>query len=101
MELSVEKHDGKNFIKLGDHFEFNDHQAFRDSYKDLKTGESVIIDFRHLSYMDSSGLGMLMAMRKSLGGNGSHIQFINCNEFVLKIFYMVNFEKLFVIPASV
>ena len=89
--------DGKLFtIEITGKFDFNLVQSFRNAYTDVGTDSpKVIIDLRETDYMDSSALGMLLNMKKSLGDSVSSIQITNCKPQIKKILQISRFDKKF------
>ena len=86
--------DGKTLtINISDRFDFEVVQEFRDSYSDHKDID-YIIDMRATEHMDSSALGMLLNMRKSLGDN-TKVSIINCRPQIKKILTISRFDKKF------
>ena len=83
-------------ITLDNQFEFNSVEEFRKAYMENR-GESYIIDFRNTDYMDSSGLGMLLNMRRHLEGKVSEIKLVNCRSQVKKILLISRFDQKFTI----
>lgn len=57
-------------------------------------GEKIIVDAAKMQYISSSGLRVLMMMRKSLKDNGS-LQVINCSQEVKDIFEVTGFDSMF------
>ncbi|WP_194755377.1 STAS domain-containing protein [Aliidiomarina indica] len=91
--------DGKHFIiHVKGTFDFSVVHDFRQAYEGLseKIG-TVIVDFRETEYIDSSALGMLLNMRKSLGAGSRSIHLVNCRPDVRKVLDISRFDKLFVI----
>lgn len=100
MSLTTEyANEGKQFIiHVTGRFDFSRVQEFRKSYDGMKDSvRQVVIDFRKTEYIDSSGLGMLLNMRKSLGVDGRSYYLINCSASVRKVLSISRFDKLFVI----
>jgi anti-anti-sigma factor len=89
--------DGKLFtIEIKGKFDFNLVQSFRHAYSEV--GESspmVVIDLRETDYMDSSALGMLLNMKKSLGDSVTGIRITNCKPQIKKILQISRFDKNF------
>ena len=86
--------DGKTLtINISGRFDFEVVQEFRDSYSDHKDID-YIIDTRATEHMDSSALGMLLNMRKSLGDN-TKVSIINCRPQIKKILTISRFDKKF------
>ncbi|MBC3420365.1 MULTISPECIES: STAS domain-containing protein [unclassified Pseudomonas] len=83
-------------IKVKGRFDFGKHQEFRDAYERLDpTPNSVVVDLKDATYLDSSALGMLLLLRDHAGGERSDIKVINTSSDVRKILAISNFEKLF------
>ncbi len=89
--------DGKTCtIQVNGKFDFNLVQAFRAAYSDIGEGQpKLIVDLRDTEYMDSSALGMLLNMKKSLGDNVTGIQIANCRPQIKKILQISRFDKKF------
>lgn len=86
--------DGKDLtIGIVGRFDFELVQEFRAAYAD-KSAANYIIDMRSTEHMDSSALGMLLNMRKSLGEN-ANITIINCRPQIKKILTISRFDKKF------
>ncbi|MFC3032386.1 STAS domain-containing protein [Pseudoalteromonas fenneropenaei] len=89
--------DGKTLtIQIRGKFDFNLVQSFRQAYAELSANtEKVVIDLRETDYMDSSALGMLLNMKKTLGDTVSSIHITNCRPQLKKILQISRFDKKF------
>ncbi|MFT5164465.1 MAG: anti-anti-sigma factor [Alteromonadaceae bacterium] len=89
--------DGKTFtIQIKGKFDFNVVQAFRAAYENVGDGKpKVLVDLRETEYMDSSALGMLLNMQKSLGDTVESIRIGNCRAQIKKILQISRFDKKF------
>lgn len=86
--------DGKTLtISINGRFDFEIVQEFRNAYAEHKN-LNYIIDMRATEHMDSSALGMLLNMRKSLG-DSARIAIINCRPQIKKILTISRFDKKF------
>ena len=94
---SVISEDGSKLtIAIKGRFDFAKHQAFRDAYEKLHTKpQSVVVDLKEATYLDSSALGMLLMLRDYAGGDESDIRVINCSLDVSKTLDISNFNQLF------
>jgi anti-anti-sigma factor len=93
-ELSSDKK--KLTISVKGRFDFGRHQEFRESYERLNDRpESVVVDLKEATYLDSSALGMLLLLRDHAGGDDADVRVINCSPDVGKILAISNFHKLF------
>lgn len=85
-------------IAIKGKFDFSLVQEFRQAYSHIgETQPTVIIDLRETEYLDSSALGMLLNMRKSLGSSVRGIQLINARPEVKRILDISRFDKMFTI----
>lgn len=82
-------------IAISGRFDFEIVQEFRGAYAEKKFN-TYVIDMRSTEHMDSSALGMLLNMRKSLG-DSAHITIINCRPQIKKILTISRFDKKFII----
>ncbi|MFD2643361.1 STAS domain-containing protein [Pseudomonas japonica] len=88
--------DGKKLtIRIKGRFDFGRHQEFRESYERTNKPDSVVVDLKDATYLDSSALGMLLMLRDHAGGDQAQISVINTNSDVRKILAISNFERLF------
>ncbi|WP_419149525.1 STAS domain-containing protein [Pseudoalteromonas 'SMAR'] len=89
--------DGKTLtIQIRGKFDFNLVQSFRQAYADIGNNtDKVVVDLRETDYMDSSALGMLLNMKKTLGTSVSSIQISNCRPQLKKILQISRFDKKF------
>ncbi|ROL62853.1 STAS domain-containing protein [Pseudomonas vranovensis] len=89
--------DGRKLtISVKGRFDFGKHQEFRDCYeRSEKRPDSVVVDLKEATYLDSSALGMLLLLRDHVGGDDSEIRVVNTSSDVRKILAISNFDKLF------
>ena len=89
--------DGQTFtIQIKGKFDFNLVQTFRSAYNELNDElDQVVVDLRETEYMDSSALGMLLNMQKSLGNKVESIKISNCRPQIKKILQISRFDKKF------
>lgn len=86
-------------IILGETFDFNCVEDFRNAYVDTEVGQrkSYIIDFKNTHYIDSSALGMLINLQKYAQEHDSDVRLINPNPQIRKILAISRFDKKFLI----
>lgn len=83
-------------IAIKGRFDFAKHQEFRAAYeKSVSKPDSVVVDLKEATYIDSSALGMLLLLRDHVGGDDAQIQVINSSNDVRKTLTISNFNKLF------
>lgn len=85
-------------ITVQGRFDFSALQAFRSAYETLEApAERYVIDLKDSEYLDSSALGMLLALRDFAGGDSANIKIINCKPDVRKILVITKLDELFTI----
>lgn len=77
-------------------FDFSCLQQFRASYEKFSPKpKHYIIDLKEADYLDSSALGMLLALKDFAGNDGTSFKIINCNTDVRKILAVTKLDELF------
>ena len=61
------------------------------------TGHDIVIDCSKLEYISSSGLRILLNIRKNAGSRGSKVTICHINNDIRKVFQMTGFTSLFTI----
>ena len=59
------------------------------------TGHDIIIDCEKLEYISSSGLRILLGIRKNASAVGSKVKILNLSDDIRKVFNMTGFSALF------
>ncbi len=83
-------------LKVPQRFTFNDHKVFRSLTQDVAQLTTVIVDFLHCDYLDSSALGMLLMLRD----RAREVVLINATGDVSTVLDIANFAKLFAIRKN-
>lgn len=94
---STLSNDGKELIiHVNGRFDFSSLQLFRNAYESSKGEPSAYtIDLGGSDYVDSSALGMLLALRDYAGGDSAKIKIVNCNNDIKKILVVTKLDELF------
>ncbi|MFT5839126.1 MAG: anti-anti-sigma factor [Flavobacteriales bacterium] len=83
-------------IFIEEKFDFGKVQEFRLAYSEgSENVNSIVINLQKTEYMDSSALGMLLNMQKSLKDSVSSFKIMHCRPQVLKILQIARFGKKF------
>ena len=98
--MSLEKtlsSDGKTLtILMDEKFDFGKVQDFRVAYgTDTENVTEIVIDLANTEYMDSSALGMLLNMQKTMMNQVQKFSIVNCRPQVAKILKISRFDKKF------
>ena len=70
-------------------------QTFLDEITDSST-----LNFIHLEYISSAGLGILLKTQKRLAGSGAALRIINVNNQIHDVFHYSGFHAIFDIEAK-
>lgn len=96
VETDFSQEGKKLTIKVKGRFDFGKHQEFRNAYeRQGQRPETVVVDLKEATYLDSSALGMLLLLRDHAGGDESDIRVVHASPDVRKILAISNFDKLF------
>ena len=77
-------------------FDFSILNEFREAYSAVDARHArVVVNFHKVTSIDSSALGMLLNMQRTLDKADSEIALINCTQDVKKILQIVRFDKKF------
>lgn len=100
--MTLETHfsdvDGCLTISPSEKFDFASVHEFKAAYTEEQHKiKKVIVDLSKTEYMDSSALGMLLNMQKSLKDNVSDFEIVNSRPQVRKILEISRFDKKFTI----
>src|ERR1700722_6383080 len=83
-------------ITVQGRFDFSSLQQFRNAYEKVAPKpKSYIIDLKESDYLDSSALGMLLALRDYAGGDEANIRVVGANPDVKKILVITKLDELF------
>ena len=64
-----------------------------DEYE--KSKSDIVLDFSHVSFMDSTGLGVLISIQKVLNDDGYKLRIVNVDPKLKKIFVITELEEVF------
>lgn len=64
-----------------------------DEYE--KSKSDIVLDFSHVSFMDSTGLGILISIQKVLNDDGYKLRIVNVDPKIKKIFVITELEEVF------
>jgi HptB-dependent secretion and biofilm anti anti-sigma factor len=85
-------------IAVEGRFDFSQHKAFREAYKDADPKSSrFVIDLSGAAYLDSSALGMLLLLREFVGSDRDRVRITGASDDVARVLKIANFDKLFTV----
>lgn len=66
-----------------------------------KAGQEVIVDLEHVTYMDSTGLGLFIGALKSAKENDSKLRLVNIQDRVYRLFQITGLDEIMDIKAAI
>lgn len=93
--MDILNKDGKIFID-GEFDIYNAHEArtkILEAYENNKS--DIVLDFSGVSFMDSTGLGILISIQKIMEEEGHKIKIVNVDNKIKKIFVITELDKVF------
>jgi anti-sigma B factor antagonist len=104
LELSVSKQgDGANpVVTVSGEVDVYSAPALRDGLTELlESGTSVVVDLTDVGFLDSTGLGALVAARTTAAEHGAELPLVCTHQRILKLFTITGLDGVFHIHSSV
>jgi anti-sigma B factor antagonist len=105
VELSVSQQsvDGYPVLAVRGEVDVYSASALKDSLSDLLATEAkaVVVDLTEVGFLDSTGLGALVAARTTASESGSRLPVVCDRERILKLFRITGLDGVFEIYATV
>ncbi len=97
MEMNVEKIGDVAVVTLpGEHLDVSNVKAFkRDVAPAIEANSRVVFDLRHLRFVDSSGLGALLACLRQMNRAGGDLKLCEVSKPVRALFELVRMHRIF------
>ncbi len=77
-----------------------DHHSARWLRSDIDTAisdkspEKLVLDFSGVSFMDSSGVGLVMGRYKNMAGRGGTVRLVNMPDYIQKVMELAGMDRL-------
>ncbi len=84
-------------ISLEGELDVENSTSFRSKVRNKESSEhpNLVIDLTKVNYIDSSGLGALIALQKDARFNGGALSVVGASEQIKRVMKMTNLDKLF------
>ncbi|WP_456399583.1 STAS domain-containing protein [Mesoaciditoga sp.] len=101
--MEIEKKKGYLIVSLNGEFDIESSQTLKEEVRKNLTSENsnIVIDLTKVSYVDSSGLGTLIALQKDARFNGGSLSIVGASEQIKRVMKMTNLDKLFDFYTSI
>jgi anti-sigma B factor antagonist len=101
-EIKVEYGFGKTFITFGDAPILEEHEIkkLKDALvsiidEDENKNKELILNFANVELMSSAFLGLLINIHKRVSERNGHLQLLNVNSNIYKVFEITRLDKVF------
>lgn len=77
--------------------------SFKNDLKEAMAKQGcyeILVDLNGVTFMDSSGLGLLISLFKEVNENNGHIVFFNMQDYILKLVRLVRLDQVFLIAMT-
>jgi anti-sigma B factor antagonist len=104
VELSVTRHGDSNVpvVAVSGEVDVYAAPALRDGLTDLlQDGSSVVVDLTEVGFLDSTGLGALVAARTAAADKGGTLPLVCTHQRILKLFTITGLDGVFNIYNTV
>ena len=91
MDFSISRRKDRLIVKIGGELDHHNSKTVRENVDiEIKAGtvKTLVFDFENLSFMDSSGIGIIMGRFQLMKLYGGSVLIENAPEYVKKIIYM-------------
>lgn len=103
MTISTSIQNDLAVISVKGRFKYDLTRPFRDATEQIASQPSVRrieVDLADATYMDSSALGLLLALRDAVRARGMSIQLTNVRGNVRQVLDLARFDRLFAISGE-
>src|SRR5690625_5053755 len=96
LEISVDQTDDKSIVVASGEIDVYTADKLKEKLLPLteEKGELVQVDLQHVTYMDSTGLGVFISAYKSAKANGTEMELINARDRVLRLFIITGLHEI-------
>jgi anti-sigma B factor antagonist len=102
LELSESAADGCAVLAVGGEVDVYSSPAFRARMLELLDADpQLVVDLSGLAFIDSTGLGVLVAARNRALENGGAVAFVCTQDRVLKLLRITGLDSVFDVHATV
>lgn len=96
--IMIENAGPRATVHLSGRFDFECVLPFRQAVRPVledPQAETVVVDFANVTYVDSSGLGILLLLREQAGERSKAVVLARCSSDLQRILAIAQFDRLF------
>jgi len=97
--IKKETHENSTNVYLSGEVDIYTSKSFKEELNNIvdSTKQDLVIDFKDLNYIDSTGLGILVGALKKVKQNNKEVYITNIKDNIKKLFIITGLDKLFII----
>lgn len=97
MDISIREHGDNKIIGVSGEVDLYNVSELKNALFGLTDGSnsSVVVDMKEVNYMDSSGIGALVAGQKKMKAHNGSFALMNISDDVLNILKLATLDKFF------
>lgn len=99
MEITVQNNPENITAVINGSFDTLAAEQAEPTVKDLESlaSKPIVMDCNNLDYIASSGLRVLLRLRKACAAQGQQVTLLGVNENIMEILKITNFDTMFII----
>ena len=101
LKVHAKKLDAVDVLSLEGQIVHGDTEILRGCVQLASGTSDIILDFSNVKTVDAHGLGVLLQLREQTLAKGIHIEFINVNKTLYRIFEITQLHTVFEIDRGV
>lgn len=97
MEITINKTDEQKLVIMNGSLDTLAAEQIENQVKEIEANatQPVTIDCTALDYISSSGLRILLRIRKAASANGQTVTLLNVNANIMEVLNITHFDKMF------
>lgn len=97
MEITINKNDEQILVIMNGSLDTLAAEQIENQVKEIEANatQPVTIDCTALDYISSSGLRILLRIRKAASANGQTVTLLNVNANIMEVLNITHFDKMF------
>ena len=99
MEISINNNPENIVVTMSGSFDTLAAEQAEPTVKELEASASkpIVLDCNSLDYIASSGLRVLLRLRKASAAHGQQVTLLGVNENIMEVLKVTHFDRMFVI----
>ena len=103
LEITLTEEGNQSIIALAGEIDAYTVTNLKETFDSVtkKEGQEVIVDLEHVTYMDSTGLGVFIGALKSAKESDSELKLVNIQDRVYRLFQITGLDEIMDVKAAI